>query len=252
MFCSAIAVLVAPGLQDSGAAERPALQEEWSWEAERVSSAYLSLIGSFQPEWDAARASDDDGQAVVERYVPRFLPLVERGDPDAKRWMLDFADWERAATDAKLAQTLLGYLDDLLRDHGEERRAGLLGVPMAEIWWYLPEHRDRLLARVDAYFEKTANTKGRAAIGREVADALFVRPRGAEDQERARRFCGVVLADAAETADREWARHRLDVLAWQRIGNPAPDIVGKDVDGNEVALRGARGKITVLEFWGFW
>ncbi|MEM6569645.1 MAG: hypothetical protein AAF957_14650 [Planctomycetota bacterium] len=37
-----------------------------------------------------------------------------------------------------------------------------------------------------------------------------------------------------------------------QIGMVAPDIVGKDVDGNPMKLSDFRGKVTVIDFWGFW
>lgn len=36
------------------------------------------------------------------------------------------------------------------------------------------------------------------------------------------------------------------------IGKPAPEIIGKDVDGNEMKLSDYKGKIVVLDFWGDW
>ncbi len=36
------------------------------------------------------------------------------------------------------------------------------------------------------------------------------------------------------------------------IGKTAPDIVGKDADGVEFKLSDFRGKVVVLDFWGFW
>ncbi|MEM9379585.1 MAG: hypothetical protein AAGB93_06500 [Planctomycetota bacterium] len=37
-----------------------------------------------------------------------------------------------------------------------------------------------------------------------------------------------------------------------QIGMVAPDIVGADVDGNPMKLSDFRGKVTVIDFWGFW
>jgi hypothetical protein len=36
------------------------------------------------------------------------------------------------------------------------------------------------------------------------------------------------------------------------IGKIAPEIIGKDVDGNEMKLSDYKGKIVVLDFWGDW
>jgi hypothetical protein len=36
------------------------------------------------------------------------------------------------------------------------------------------------------------------------------------------------------------------------IGNPAPEITGTGVDGKPLKLSDYRGKVVVLDFWGFW
>ena len=243
-----VCALLPGGLQEGGTR---APQQEWSWDSGRVSSAYLDLIKRFQPEWDAAKAKDDE-RSVVERYTPLFLALIESGDPDAERWMLEFADWERAAAEPELAGRLLGYVDDLLRAHGEDFRAELLGDPIGEAWWFLHSDRDRLLASTEAYLGRDVNKKARVAIARALGDAIFAAPRTAEDQEHARRLCAIVAADAENDRDGEWAQRIAEILAWQRIGSPVRDISGEDVDGQALRLLDQRGKVVVLEFWGFW
>lgn len=37
-----------------------------------------------------------------------------------------------------------------------------------------------------------------------------------------------------------------------RINQPAPDIVGEDVDGKEFRLSDYRGKVVMVDFWGDW
>jgi peroxiredoxin len=36
------------------------------------------------------------------------------------------------------------------------------------------------------------------------------------------------------------------------VGQPAPDIVGEDIDGQKFQLSDYRGKVVVLDFWGNW
>ena len=36
------------------------------------------------------------------------------------------------------------------------------------------------------------------------------------------------------------------------VGKPAPDIVGVDTDGKPMKLSDYRGKVLVVDFWGFW
>lgn len=37
-----------------------------------------------------------------------------------------------------------------------------------------------------------------------------------------------------------------------KVGEQAPEIIGEDVDGKEFKLSDYRGKVVVLDFWGFW
>jgi cytochrome oxidase Cu insertion factor (SCO1/SenC/PrrC family) len=37
-----------------------------------------------------------------------------------------------------------------------------------------------------------------------------------------------------------------------KVGDKAPEIAGQDVDGKEFKLSDYRGKVVVLDFWGFW
>ncbi len=37
-----------------------------------------------------------------------------------------------------------------------------------------------------------------------------------------------------------------------RLNAPAPEITGEDVNGKEFKLSDYRGKVVVLDFWGFW
>ena len=52
------------------------------------------------------------------------------------------------------------------------------------------------------------------------------------------------LADLAERA----------VFHWRQLvpGKPAPEIVGKDIDGKPMKLSDFKGKVVLLDFWGHW
>ena len=41
-------------------------------------------------------------------------------------------------------------------------------------------------------------------------------------------------------------------LLYLRVGAVAPDFDGETVDGEPFQLSDFRGKVTVVEFWGFW
>jgi len=49
-----------------------------------------------------------------------------------------------------------------------------------------------------------------------------------------------------------FAERRLFAMRNLRVGAQAPDIAGKDMDGVAFKLSDNRGKVVVLDFWGFW
>lgn len=65
----------------------------------------------------------------------------------------------------------------------------------------------------------------------------------------------VLRGVAVRHADSEYgkrASNSVFELENLQIGMVAPEIVGADVDGNAMKLTDFRGKVVVLDFWGFW
>lgn len=50
----------------------------------------------------------------------------------------------------------------------------------------------------------------------------------------------------------EMAKSQLFEIRNLSIGKPAPEIIGEDVDGKPMKLSDYKGKVVVLDFWGFW
>lgn len=59
------------------------------------------------------------------------------------------------------------------------------------------------------------------------------------------------LRDSKSAPQQEEAERMLKAFRTLRVGKPAPEIVGKDVDGKELKLSGFRGKVVLLDFWAF-
>jgi AhpC/TSA family len=52
--------------------------------------------------------------------------------------------------------------------------------------------------------------------------------------------------------EQENAQQEVKTLKTRRVGLPAPDIKGPDLDGKEFRLSDYRGKVVLLDFWGDW
>lgn len=51
---------------------------------------------------------------------------------------------------------------------------------------------------------------------------------------------------------KEWAATQIRVIENFKMGAPAPEIAGQDLDGVKFKLSEYRGKVVMLDFWGYW
>ena len=75
---------------------------------------------------------------------------------------------------------------------------------------------------------------------------------GEENQKRARESIARGIEDDPQGESVATAQGRLFQLDRLKIGLPCPDFTAKDVDGVEFKLSDYKGKVVVLDFWGFW
>ena len=61
-----------------------------------------------------------------------------------------------------------------------------------------------------------------------------------------------IVSKYPETRYAETATGILAALGNLNAGKTAPEITGEDQDGKPFKLSSYRGKVVVLDFWGFW
>jgi hypothetical protein len=87
--------------------------------------------------------------------------------------------------------------------------------------------------------------------------ARYVMAQRADDDEAKDRLLEGVRKDFADVELRgekleKIAARELYALRNIKVGGTPPDIAGKDMDGVAFKLSDYRGKVVVLDFWGFW
>lgn len=68
-------------------------------------------------------------------------------------------------------------------------------------------------------------------------------------------ICCVLALSTALPGCGRWRRERHSLPCSSgclAVGQPAPEIVGEDIDGVPFKLSDYRGKVVVLDFWGHW
>jgi len=183
----------------------------------------------------------------AEVYVPRFEALARdhagyEAGAEALVWLVEHGP------EADLAQ----HLQALAEHHLESEAIGRACLPAARSEQSAVEH---FLAQV-IEANKSRSVQGFARLA--MARHLALRAQRTPDTELERRSQGYFKNVARDYADVVPASElQAGVAAPAKphvieIGQPAPEIVGKDVDGQTFKLSDYRGKVVLLDFWGHW
>jgi hypothetical protein len=86
--------------------------------------------------------------------------------------------------------------------------------------------------------------------------ALVLKNKDEASQPEAEKLFQAVVDNPGNTPPRqalaERARRELDDIKLRGVGKPAPEIAGDDLDGKAFKLSDYKGKVVLLDFWGFW
>jgi hypothetical protein len=85
---------------------------------------------------------------------------------------------------------------------------------------------------------------------------LVLKNKDEESQPEAEKLLTAAVEEFAKLPGKnqlaEQAKRQLEDIKVRGIGKPAPDIKGTDLDGKEFKLSDYKGKVVLLDFWGFW
>jgi hypothetical protein len=265
---AAIAVVIATALsaQNGPAQDAGVPKTEPGLAAQRtLVSQYDAAMRAFQTALTAVtesaefkraqEAGDRDAQNALrarvkavdtEAFAQRALKEAEQfhGD-DATPLYCQAVLWGGGRPAAKTA------LEVLQREHLASSHLGVLlgdGFPSANRSM-TAEESATLLERV---IDENKFEPVRAAAMYWRAGQLKGKNASAADKERAARL----LADAEHIAAGTLLGDRIAAPKFERerlqIGMTAPEIEGVDTDGTRFKLSDYRGKVVVIDFWGFW
>ncbi|MBI5362533.1 MAG: redoxin domain-containing protein [Planctomycetes bacterium] len=186
-------------------------------------------------------------------FYPRFDALAAKGEGRAVLWMADrmhAAHPERPKEQNKDAAWVL-----YARVGAEHANAPWIGAWTNKLTTlYVDYGAQRVDPLVDAFAAKSTQKEA-------VAEALY---RAREDAKREKRDERVKTLDeriVKDVPDTKYGKRARGVeeappgpvgASALAIGKLAPDFTTKDSDGVEFKLSDYRGKVVVLDFWGFW
>jgi hypothetical protein len=252
----ALGPAVAPATQaDPAAAERrakeqAALLERWRANEAAMGEDYKTWRAATQEARTKGLPREQWPSSPLDAWFPRNEELADLGQPDALAWCLQQVSTTGRALDAILACKDRWYAK-LVAEHADtvalEKALAFLraeGSPGA-----LPA------ARAMDLLEQAARNSTKPATRAKALSALLdpLSRSGLPDiAARRQALLERLSKEHGDTPEGQRAKATLNGEVNLAIGNVAPDFTTKDAEGVEFKLSDYRGKVVVLDFWGFW
>lgn len=226
------------------------------------------LIAEFQQaqaKWyqGAAKGSPPDRETMPAiAFLPRFREIAEAHEGQAEAvpalvWILNNSksvvgpSGEDAHGSWALEQLIVDHSDSLSQADLRKMQQLFYQVPMEDLsrlYESVIEDEDLSLTGAQARFNLAAGLSSPFVnLGKEVDPA-----RVEADRARARTLLCEIRDMHPESDVWTRAAPMLFELEHLNVGDTAPDFVGEDPDGNEIRLSDLRGRVVVIDFWGFW
>jgi len=184
----------------------------------------------------------------IQAYYPRFQAYAEAGEPEALFWVgtnVEDLGLPRAETAARKQAAFASLVATSAGD--PQLMSRFLSKVDRQSKWL---DDDQIIALVAPVFEKNPDPAQRETAALKVA----------QHHERSGTDEGRAQAEAwyekiiATFPDSKAARVAQDQLVGMNVavGRIAPDFETQDVDGTPFKLSDYRGKVVVIDFWGFW
>jgi hypothetical protein len=224
-----------------------------------VLSDYETLLHEFelaeQRHIEALKETEDRKERTRLRkqhpaysFYPRFAALAQAGEGEAYLWLIPNSRYCGEPRSAERGVQARQVREMFSRHCGEpwfEQAVPLLNKARREIG---EEEQCDLLRSVT---ECSELNDVRAAAGFALAQ-LLLRSKDAERQSEGLAWYEQVITRWPDTRYAAMAEPAFNRARFLRVGGEPLEFTAKTVDGEEFRLSEFRGKVVVLDFWGFW
>ncbi len=216
-------------------------------------AAYRELERPFFREFNAWIQEGEQGSGPLATYYPRLLKLLDGGAGRAGYLVVQVFDDLPFSAREERSKHAFAVVERLVEEHAHELWVANVCSDLETLMRYLGAEPVESLARrliASSRFDRVASwAMYHLALGlaKEAEIKGDVRMRA-----RAIALLEGIRDHSPNTPDGENAKGALFALTGLRVGHRAPDFVSEDVEGVELRLSDYRGKVVLLDFWGFW
>ena len=204
--------------------------------------AFVRGFDKLKPS-EQGNAYADMSSKVFGEFWPKYQALIKRSQGGVQvRARMAAMGLAQMGQKPALGDRLIA---DILRENRDLPDVAQLAMQL-RYENYDPSKREKLNAQL-ATLARSRNASVRAAV-------LYVQAEITKDKDAraAVPLYRQVLAKFPETSYAKRAQAAIYEAENLQIGMLAPEITGPDHEGNTFRLSEYRGKVVVLDFWGFW
>lgn len=228
--------------------------------ADQPKDAFLELVKEYSKaknRWllaeralttDEARAAHKALEPVIE-FWPRVEALVAAGDPRGLVWMSE-AIADKLDDREQIVAHKREWIAKLLAEHVDAPWAAteLVGMLARQRPWF---DEGWVRERLEELANKSKTKEVCASAWFELARRLDTAKATPQERERALELRTRISKEFAGTRAAAELAARADAQSVE-IGGVAPDFDAVDGEGVAFKLSDYRGKVVLLDFWGFW
>lgn len=232
---------------------------DWAAKAKKLGEEYAKAETEYYRPWREAKTDEerrklgnpDPAKAPAATFLPRYLEVATGAKGTAPglqacAWILGRSprspEGEKAASDA---------LDLMAKDGIDCPALGNMTMSIRYASYRLGE--DRVAGALRAIADKTAVPDNRGCALVALAAMWNESPQApAERKAEAKRMLAEVIEKHPKCPSAPQAKGILNELEHLQVGMVAPDFDATDGAGRKFKLSEYRGRVVVLDFWGFW
>jgi len=231
-------------------------QEDPAAELKKLRSDYTAAeVEYYRPYREAktpeerAKAKLDPANHPAREYLAKFASLAEKakGTETAAGALGEIL---RLSLGQRMKVEALAALDSLVTDH--VGAATLETLPPQLIYAGYTLGQDKVESALTTIVEKSPHVPVRAAASFYLAYSIMHVNNGGDPKGLARKLLDSVNEKYGETSYAKKVAPLLFELQHLQVGKEAPDFEAMDQDGKSFKLSEYRGKVVVVDFWGFW
>ncbi len=232
-------------------------EEECDTLYESLSDEHQRAVQDWAAAVEAARGTDrfealrEQRAEITRCFLPRFQELAGRECGCAKLAVLDLLGHIEPHQEARVDYAI-GLLEDLVHEHAGAWWISDLGDNDVLRYFLLSSRRQRAIELLDGFAQRTTDEEACRRVLFELGFGRIWNPGEGDDRQAALRTLDGVIERWPESQEAEIARGLLRSERELQVGESMPLLEGPDVDGRPQSLEALRGKVVVVDFFGFW